>query len=66
MRLKINGEHREGIRAGTVRELLDELGITAGRVAVEVNCSVVRKDDHERFMLREGDEVEIVNFVGGG
>ena len=66
MRLKINGEYRDGIRAETLRGLLDELGVIPGRVAVEVNNSVIRKDEHEKFRLRDGDTVEIVNFVGGG
>jgi sulfur carrier protein len=66
MRLEINGEVVDGVRASTVQELLDEMKITAGRVAVEVNLSVVRKADFGHFRLNEGDAVEIVNFVGGG
>lgn len=66
MRLKINGEDKDGISATTVRELLDELGVTAARVAVEVNLQVVRKAEYETFCLHDGDTVEIVNFVGGG
>jgi thiamine biosynthesis protein ThiS len=66
MRLKINGEVVDGVSASTVQELLDEMQITAGRVAVEVNLSVVRKADFGHFRLNEGDAVEIVNFVGGG
>jgi sulfur carrier protein len=66
MRLKINGETKENIRATTVKELLDELGITTGRVAVEVNVSIVKKADYETFRLKDDDVIEIVNFVGGG
>lgn len=66
MKLTINGETRDNIKAGTIAELLEELGITAGRVAVEVNLSIVKKADYSEFRLKEGDSVEIVNFVGGG
>jgi len=66
MRLTINGEMREDIEAATVGELLDELKITPGRVAVEVNMMIVGKPDYAGFMLADGDVVEIVNFVGGG
>jgi len=66
MRLTINGEVMDTIRAATVQELLDELKITPGRVAVEVNLNVVRKAEYETYRLRDGDAVEIVNFVGGG
>ncbi len=50
----------------TLAGLLDELGITAGRVAVEVNDRVVKRADYPAFGLKEGDRVEVVNFVGGG
>jgi sulfur carrier protein len=66
MRLTINGEINENVRAVTLRELLEELGITSGRVAVEVNMKVIKKADYESFGLHYGDVVEIVNFVGGG
>lgn len=66
MRLKINGEIAENVRATNVKELLDELQIRTGRVAVEVNCLVVKRADYETHTLNDGDTVEIVNFVGGG
>lgn len=66
MRLKINGEDRDITSARTVQELLDELKITVGRVAVEVNMVIVRRTEYEQFRLNDGDIVEIVNFVGGG
>ena len=66
MRLKINGEDRDITSAKTVQELLDDLKITVGRVAVEVNMVIVRRTEYEQFRLNDGDKVEIVNFVGGG
>jgi thiamine biosynthesis protein ThiS len=66
MRLKINGEIKDNICAATLKELLEELGIIPGRVAVEVNASVVKKADYDTLRLNDGDVLEIVNFVGGG
>jgi thiamine biosynthesis protein ThiS len=66
MRLKINGEDVENIKAVTVQELLEDLKITVGRVAVEVNMVIVRRTEYEQFRLNDGDVIEIVNFVGGG
>ena len=66
MKLKINGENIEVLRSATVKELLDELKIEPGRVAVEVNLSIIKKSDYENTRLSDGDNVEIVNFVGGG
>lgn len=66
MRLKVNGESIENLTAATLKELLDELRIDSGRVAVEVNLAVIKKSDYEDFRLNDRDRVEIVNFVGGG
>jgi len=66
MRLIVNGEPLEIAGGETFKKLLKELRIEIGRVAVEVNLSVIRKDDYLTYKLRDGDKVEIVNFVGGG
>ena len=65
MKLKINGDNLE-TSAQTLKELLEELRILPERVAVEVNLEIVRKVDHPNINLRDGDTIEIVNFVGGG
>lgn len=66
MKLTLNGELFNISKADTVQDLLDELGIESGRVAVEVNLKIVKKADYASFKLKDGDNVEIVNFVGGG
>ena len=45
---------------------LEQLEIDARRVAVELNLDVVKKAAYDSSVIKEGDEVEIVNFVGGG
>ena len=66
MKITINGEAFETEKSGTITELLDELNTDPGRVAVEINLSIVRRSDYPVFKLHEGDRIEIVNFVGGG
>ena len=66
MKLIVNGEFFETSNAGTITDLLNEINIAPGQVAVEVNLSIIRKADYSTFRLHEGDKVEIVNFVGGG
>ncbi len=67
MRFKVNGELFEGVNADTIPGLLRHLDIDESRVAaVEVNLSIVRRADFSSFELKDGDEIEIVNFVGGG
>jgi len=66
MQITVNGEPRE-ISAGlTVTGLLEQLGVRGERVAVEVNLDVVRREARAERQLAEGDQVEIVSFVGGG
>jgi sulfur carrier protein len=66
VRIRLNGEW-QSVRDGvTVAELLAELGLENRRIAVEVNCHVVPRRDHAAHRLRDGDEVEVVHFVGGG
>ncbi len=65
MKLKVNGEEY-GTDKETVLELLEEMKIHPGRVAVEVNLAIVRRSAFDSFRLKDGDSVEIVNFVGGG
>ncbi len=66
MHLIVNGEPFENPRTETLADLLRELGIEPGRVAIEVNLSIIKKSDYHTFKLRDGDKIEIVNFVGGG
>ena len=47
-------------------ELLAWLGIDGGRVAVELNRSIVRREDWDKTEVGEGAALEIVQFVGGG
>lgn len=65
MRLLLNGNDFD-TGAGTIGNLLDELSIAPERVAVEVNLTVIKKPDYPSFAIKEGDRVEIINFVGGG
>ncbi|HDZ62100.1 MAG TPA: sulfur carrier protein ThiS [Nitrospirae bacterium] len=66
MKLNLNGTLSEFQDVLNVDGLLENLKIEPGRVAVEVNMAIVKKQDYEKAMLKEGDSVEIVNFVGGG
>lgn len=62
----VNGTTTTMERGITVTGLLDQLGIVAPRVAVEINLTVIERDAFPRTTLNEGDRVEIVSFVGGG
>lgn len=68
MKLIVNGKELEiqESQTITITELLKKLGINPERVAVEVNLAIIKKVDYSAHILNEGDQVEIVNFVGGG
>jgi thiamine biosynthesis protein ThiS len=62
----LNGDPHEIVRPVTVTELLAQLSIDSRRVAVEHNLVVLKRSRFDDVVVREGDQVEIVNFVGGG
>ena len=64
--ISINGEHRR-VRAGmTLAELASELGFVPEKVAVERNLEVVPRSTLAQVFVEDGDDLEIVHFVGGG
>lgn len=66
MTITLNGDPHELPGPLTVSELLTRLDIDARRVAVELNLVVLKRGAFDSTRIAEGDEVEIVNFVGGG
>ena len=66
MIITLNGDRHEIPGPLSVAELLSRLEIDARRVAVELNLAVVKKAAYDSSLVKHGDEVEIVNFVGGG
>lgn len=66
MTIRVNGEPLEIAGPVTISTLLADLKIDSRLVAVEHNLVVVKRAQYGAVTVREGDEVEIVNFVGGG
>ena len=66
MQILLNGETHELAAPLSVAALLEELGIDTRRVAVERNLVVVRRALYSTEIVADGDEIEVVNFVGGG
>lgn len=67
MRVTVNGRAREALAEGTtVADLVALLGLSETPVAVERNSDVVPRARHAQTLLRDGDVVEVVHFVGGG
>ena len=64
--ITVNGEPREVAEGVTLAQLLDELNIRPGRVVIELNRSIIAREAYGSAVLKEGDTLEIVHFVGGG
>ncbi len=64
--IRLNGEVRELSGEITLDRLLDVLSLPSQRVAVELNQAVVRRQDWPKTLVRNGDRIEVVHFVGGG
>jgi thiazole synthase len=64
--ISVNGEHRRVAAGTTIALLVQELGLDPGRVAVERNMEVVPRSTLAEVQVEDGDDFEIVHFVGGG
>jgi sulfur carrier protein len=66
MRLVINGKEQTFENPLTLSQLVEQLGMKGDRVAVELNREIVSRAQWPETSLNDGDQLEIVHFVGGG
>jgi thiamine biosynthesis protein ThiS len=64
--ITVNGESRTIKPGATVIDLLLEIGLSSGRVAIERNLEILPRDQWPATPLQPNDRYEIVHFVGGG
>ena len=64
--IRVNGAHRRVTQGVSVADLALELGLDPTRVAVERNLEIVPRSTLAEVMVEDGDDFEIVTFVGGG
>lgn len=63
--ITVNGE-TVAKDALSVSELLADMGYKTRFIAVELNGEILKKDRYDSTLLKDGDKLEVVNFVGGG
>jgi sulfur carrier protein len=66
MEIVLNGEPRSVPPGSSAAKLLELLALQGGRVAIEVNGTIVPRSRYAEHELKDGDRVEIVHAVGGG
>lgn len=64
--ITVNGEQRDAKPGSTVTDLLREMGLDPGRVAIERNLEILSRPEWRKTSIQAGDRYEIVQFVGGG
>ncbi len=64
--ISVNGENRVAKTGASVFDLLGELGLDGGRVAIERNLEILPRPQWAETLVAPGDRYEIVQFVGGG
>lgn len=64
--ITVNGEPRQITNEASVNDLVASLELTAARLAIELNLSILPRNSWATTKLQNGDKLEIVHFVGGG
>ncbi len=64
--ISVNGQTRRAQPGASVVDLLRELGLDGGRVAIERNLEILPRSQWAQTLVERGDRYEIVQFVGGG
>ena len=66
MQVQINGEAHYFNDSLTLNGMLQELGFDPRKIAVERNLEIVPRGKYDKIDLKDGDQLEIVHFIGGG
>jgi sulfur carrier protein len=66
MQIKVNGEVREVNEGSTMLDLIRSLGVEERVMASALNMEIVKQDAWGSTLLKEGDTIELLDFVGGG
>ncbi len=66
MEITVNGKLQKVSESTNISQLLKMMGLIGKRLAVEVNLKIVPSSQHDEYILKENDRVEIVHAIGGG
>ena len=65
MNIRVNGENLEILDSLTINGLLNHIGLDGRRVAIERNLEIVPKSNYSETNIADGDQIELVHFIGG-
>lgn len=66
MTIRVNGETRQCPEGATLLDVIRELGLVPEKVVAEHNRVIVKAAERATTLMKDNDEVELLQFVGGG
>ncbi len=66
IKITLNGAAREIPSGQSLSQLIADLGLDLGKIAIERNLEIINSDQYEVELVMAGDKIEIVHFIGGG
>ena len=66
MKLIVNGHEKEFQDNTTLLEVLEKLNLRGKVMAAAVNMDIIKQDSWDSYVLKDGDKLELLDFVGGG
>jgi len=66
MKIILNGEEKILQKQATIKNLVDEYQLDTRKIAIERNLEIVPQSDFANIEVVEGDNIEIIHFIGGG
>ena len=66
IKIIVNGKQMTVKLKFSLKNLVDKLKLPIGKVAIELNRQIVNKKNTSRVLLKNGDKIEVVHFIGGG
>jgi sulfur carrier protein len=66
MKIVVNGQDREFRENATLLDILKELSLEEKVMAAAVNMNIVKQDEWKNYVVKDGDKLELLDFVGGG
>ena len=66
IKIIVNGKQMTVNLKYSLKNLIDHLKLPIKKIAIELNMQIVDKEKINKIILKSGDKIEIVNFIGGG
>ena len=66
IKINLNGKITEIIENSSISNLIDDLGYDVKKIAIEKNLDIIFPDQYQSEIINEGDQIEMIHFIGGG